>query len=80
VHWGNLVGAGHLAAVGGLDRLEQLHADGRITRIERWTTEPQLWWYEITTDPFGPCNDHADTIVEPLSAITPTPRKRPRKP
>jgi hypothetical protein len=60
--------------------LEQLHADGRITRIERWTTEPQLWWYEITTDPFGPCNDHADTLVEPLAAITRLPASDPASP
>jgi hypothetical protein len=80
VHWANLVGAGHLDAIGGLDRLEQLRADGRITRIEQWATEPQLWWYEITTDPFGPCHDRADTLVEPLAAITPTRGTPPWKP
>ena len=67
VHWGNLVGAGHLDAIGGLDQLERLHADGHLTRIEQWATEPQLWWYEVTADPSGP----ATTEPTPLSTRWP---------
>jgi hypothetical protein len=72
VHWGNLVGAGHVDAIGGPERLAQLRADGHLTGVEQWSTEPPLWWYEITTDPFGPCHDRADALVDPLAAITPT--------
>jgi hypothetical protein len=72
VHWGNLIGAGHLAAIGGLQRIEGLVASGRVSRLERWSKEPELWWYEITTDPFAPCNDHADTLAEQLAAIVPS--------
>ncbi|GAB4052757.1 hypothetical protein [Catellatospora paridis] len=69
VHWGNLLGAGHLAAIGGLDRLERLHTDGRIRRLEQWSKEPQLWWFELTDDPFGSVNAHADTVAPDLREI-----------
>ncbi|WP_191839725.1 hypothetical protein [Catellatospora chokoriensis] len=69
VHWGNLIGAGHLAAIGGLDRLERLLTDGRVRRLEQWSTEPQLWWFELTDDPFGPVNAHADTVAPDLREI-----------
>ncbi|MEU8079973.1 hypothetical protein AB0B31_31545 [Catellatospora citrea] len=69
VHWGNLLGAGHLAAIGGPDRLERLLADGRIRRLEQWSKEPQLWWFELTDDPFGPVNAHADTVAPDLREI-----------
>ena len=68
VHWGNLIGAGHLAAIGGLDRLQQLQTTGGITRLEPWSNP---WWFEVAADPFGPCNDHADTIAERLPEISP---------
>jgi hypothetical protein len=71
VHWGNLLGAGHLAAIGGLDRLERLHADGRVRRLEQLSREPELWWFEITDDPFGAVNAHADTIAVELPEIIP---------
>lgn len=74
VHWGNMIGPGHLASIGGSARLERLLADGRIRRLDRWSTEPELWWYEITEDPFGAVNRHAVVVAELLPEIMPRPR------
>jgi hypothetical protein len=71
VHWGNLIGSKHLAAIGGEHRLRQLHAAGRISGVEQWSTEPDLWWYQLTDDPYGPVNQRADEVGALLQAITP---------
>ncbi|MEU7869369.1 hypothetical protein [Dactylosporangium sp. NPDC049140] len=67
VHWGNLIGPGHLAAIGGLGVLEQLHADGRLTRLEQWPGD--RWWFETTAEPFEPRSEHIDAVAGPLASI-----------
>jgi hypothetical protein len=71
MHWGNLIGAGHLAALGGPGRLQQLLADGRIQRLDRWSEQPELWWFELPVDPLGACNAYAATIAADLPEIMP---------
>ncbi|MEV6930539.1 hypothetical protein AB0M46_39480 [Dactylosporangium sp. NPDC051485] len=67
VHWGNLIGPGHLAAIGGLGVLQELHAQGRITRLEPWPGG--LWWFEVTDDPFEPRIHHVDGLAGSLASI-----------
>lgn len=68
---GNLIGAGHLAALGGPGRLQQLLAEGRIQRLERWSEQPELWWFELPVDPLGACNAYAAAIAAELPEIMP---------
>ncbi|MEV4510343.1 hypothetical protein AB0K00_15420 [Dactylosporangium sp. NPDC049525] len=68
VHWGNLVGPGHLAAVGDLRRLL---ADGRIARLEQWSVRPELWWFELSADPFEPRIEQADLLADALAPVMP---------
>ena len=74
---GNLLGPGHLAAIGGAGRLQQLRADGQIYRLEPWSTQPELWWYELSADPFEPDNARADLVAKQLPQTTPIRGHRP---
>jgi hypothetical protein len=77
VHWGNLLGPGHLAAIDGAGRLQQLRADAHIYGLEHWSTQPELWWYELSADPFQPNNAQADRVAQQLFQITPIRGHRP---
>jgi hypothetical protein len=46
-------------------------ADGRIERLERWSEQPELWWFELPPDPLGACNAYGSTIAAELPEIMP---------
>ncbi|MFC7483308.1 hypothetical protein ACFQX7_29460 [Luedemannella flava] len=61
----------HVSPLPGRSRLEQLLADGRIQRLERWSDTPELWWFELLPNPLGACNTYASTIAAELPEIAP---------
>ena len=54
-------------AEGGLGDRRQLHAEGRIARLEPWSDG--LWWFEATDDPFQPRTHHVDDLAARLASI-----------
>ncbi|NUT20432.1 MAG: hypothetical protein HOV77_14700 [Hamadaea sp.] len=71
VYWGNLIGAGHLTRLAGIGRLQDMLATRRIERLDQWSAEPPLWWFELHADPFAACDDRADAIAHELKELVP---------
>ena len=73
VRWGNLIGDHHLAAIGGHQRLQQLQDQGILTAVEQWATQPNLWWFQVSDEPYGRNNQRADEAATHLHQIMPQP-------
>jgi len=71
LHWGNLIGPGHLEAIGGVEVLRELLAQGQIASLEPWDQARGLWWFRLNHDPFGPDREQADRLAAHLSPIMP---------
>jgi hypothetical protein len=70
VHWGNLLGPGHIAAIDGEGVLQKVAASAQIHHCG--TEDFPLWWVQLTEDPYGADRELADKLAEQLQPIMPT--------
>jgi hypothetical protein len=73
MHWGTLLGPGHIAAIGGQEVLRRAASSARIDRCG--TADNPLWWVQLTDDPYGADRALADDVADQLQPIMPTRRQ-----
>jgi hypothetical protein len=76
INWGNLLGPGHLDAVGGAVALQSSTPGARVEPCG--TPEAPLWWFQLNDDPYSADRDLADHAAERLESLMPAPRGRPQ--